>query len=338
MAHPFPKSVSTSERLKRLGEIVSPEDSLCIVINADPDAMASALALKRLFWRKARRVSISRVNEIKRSDNQAFVRLLKLELIPIENLKPEEYTRWAIVDGQPGQHDHFGGHDYDIIIDHHPPAASITAGFVDIREKYGATASIMTEYLRGARIRPSPRLATALCYGIKTDTDNFVRESTSGDINAFRYLYRFANTAIIKKIESSEMTIAMLDCYRKAMDRLVLKGDTGFIHLGRVDNPDSLVMIADFFMRLVETTRCIVSGEADERLVVILRNAGFKGDAGKLVQKVFAGLDASAGGHRSAARAEIPLTALTGILGEGEDMGRFVQRLFSAGKKRTRFP
>lgn len=329
MTYPFPRSVSTSERLKRLGEIVGADDALCILINADPDAMSSALALKRLFWRKARRVSICHVNEIQRPDNLAFVRLLKLEQFPVKSLKAETYTKWAVVDGQPDQNEHFQDHDFDIIIDHHPPLASSRAGFVDIREQYGATATIMTEYLRGAGIRPSPRLATALYYGIKTDTDNFVRESVPGDINAFRYLYRFVNTAIIKKIESSEMTMDTLDSYREAMDRLVLVGDTGFIHMGRIDNQDSLVMIADFFMRLVEATRCIVSGEYGDKLIVILRNAGFRGDAGKVIQKVFAGFDASAGGHRSAARAEVPLASVNARLTRGRDVGRFVRSLFT---------
>lgn len=46
------------ENYKRLMEIVKPVDTLGILISADPDAMASALALKRLFWRKAKKVTI----------------------------------------------------------------------------------------------------------------------------------------------------------------------------------------------------------------------------------------------------------------------------------------
>jgi nanoRNase/pAp phosphatase (c-di-AMP/oligoRNAs hydrolase) len=329
MDHPFSKSVSTADRVKRLSEVVGAEDSLCILINADPDAMASAMALKRFFWRKVRRVNICHVNEIQRADNLAFVRLLRVVQMPLKELKPEAFTKWAIVDGQPGQHEHFIDRDFDIIIDHHPIEETSKAAHVDIREHYGATATIMTEYLRGAGIKPSPRLATALFYGIKTDTDNFVRESVPGDINAFRYLYGFANTAIIKKIESSEMTIDTLDSYRKAIDRLVLLKDTGFIHMGNIENQDSLVMIADFFMRLVETTRCVVSGEYGDKLIVIIRNAGFRGNAGKTVQRVFAGFDASAGGHKSAARAEVALSAFNGKLADNDDMGGFLRKLFT---------
>ncbi|NTV00258.1 MAG: hypothetical protein HGA55_03940, partial [Methanoregulaceae archaeon] len=68
-----------------------------------------------------------------------------------------------------------------LIYDHHLPAPGSVAPFVDIHEDYGATATMMTEYLRAAKIAPSPRLATALFYGIKTDTDNFVRASIPND-------------------------------------------------------------------------------------------------------------------------------------------------------------
>jgi len=307
MDHPFPKSTPSTEKCKRLRELVSPEDTLGIMIDADPDAMASALALKRFFWRKARKVFIFHINEIQRADNLALIRLLKIDQQHIRHLDPAKITKWAIVDSQPEHHEPFKQHQFDIIIDHHPMLPSSKAYFVDVKEGYGATSTMLTEYLRAAKIRPSPRLATALFYGIKTDTDNFVRESLPNDINAFRYLYQFANMNIIKKIEFSEMTLQTLDSYRKAMERLTFFRDIAVVHMGKVKNPDILVIIADFFMRLAEIYWSVVSGIYDEKLIVILRNAGFRDDAGKAAQKMFGGWGGTAGGHRAAARAEIPL-------------------------------
>jgi hypothetical protein len=65
----------------------------------------------------------------------------------------------------------------------------------------------LTEYLKASKVNPSPRLAAALFYGIKTDTNSFVRPTVSNDIKAFRYLYEYANLNNIKKIEFSEMPI-----------------------------------------------------------------------------------------------------------------------------------
>ena len=323
MEHPFPKSVSISERCKRLFEIVSPEDTVAVMIDADPDAMASALALKRLFWRKAKKTVIFHINVIKRADNLSLIKLLKIEQQHIRKLNAAEFTKWAIVDSQPHHHEQLGKYRYDIIIDHHPLGKNSMAPFADIREEYGANSTILTEYLRAAKIKPSPRLATALFYGIKTDTDNFARPTTPNDINAFRYLYQFVNTNIIKKIESSEMTKKTLSDFRTALENLTFVKDKAFIHMGKVDNPDILVIMADFFLKMAEATWCIVSGVYGQKLIIIFRNAGFRLDAGKTARRLF-GKWGSAGGHRSAARAEIPLHEIDPGVPDGSESKQFV--------------
>ena len=235
-----------------------------------------------------------------------MTKLLKINHKYIRKLDKSEITKWAIVDSQPDHSEQFGKYHFDIIIDHHPVNPGSRGRFVDIKEDYGATSTIMTEYLRAAGIKPSPRLATALFYGIKTDTDNFVRDSSPSDINAFRYLYQFVNMNIIKKIESSEMTKKTLGSFRTAMENLTFVKDMAFIHMGKVDNPDILVIIADFFLKMAEVAWSVVSGIYGHKLVIILRNAGFSLDAGRMAQKLF-GEYGSAGGHRGAARIEIQL-------------------------------
>lgn len=325
MKHPFPKSVSLAEKLKRLREIVVPDDALGILIDADPDAIASAMALKRIFWRKARRVSIYHINTIKRADNLAMIELLKIELQHVKTMDPSKFTKWAVVDSQPHHSEIMERIPFDIILDHHPSVPEYAAPFVDVMEHYGAASSMMTEYLRAARIRPSMKLATALFCGIRTDTDNFVRASTPNDIDAFRYLYPFANMNVIKKIESSEMTRKMLASFQLAMERLTLMKGTAYIHMGQVESADTLVMIADFFMKFAEASWSIVSGTVDKKLIVILRNAGLRGDAGKTAKRLLGDLEGVAGGHRAAARAEIPVESiLKGT--RSRDLGQFVMR------------
>jgi len=323
MDHPFSKSVSITERQSRLMEMIESNDTLAILIQADPDAMASALALKRLFWRKIKKTEIYRINEIKRADNRAFIHLLNVKMEHIRNLKAGQITKWAVLDSQPHHNEKFGSHSFDIIIDHHPQGDKTIAGFMDIKDDYGATSTILTEYLKAAKIKPSPRLATALFYGIKTDTDNFIRQSQPNDINAFQYLYKFTNLNLIKKIESSEMTKKTLSDFRIAMDKVIFIKDTAYVHMGKVTNTDVLVMITDFFMKLAEVTWSIVSGIYDNKLVVIFRNAGFRRDAGRRAQKMFHDLG-TAGGHRSAARAEISLERIPITATDSDDYMKFV--------------
>lgn len=305
----FAKSVSSRERLKKLLEVISAEDVVAILINADPDAMASAFALKRLFWRKVKRVDIVRINKIERSDNLAFVRIINLAQRHIRNYKRSEASKWALLDSQPTHDAQFGKHEFDIIIDHHPVTTPLKAPFIDIREQYGANSTILCEYLRSAKIKPSPRIATALFYGIKTDTNNFIRNTVSSDIKAFRYLYEFANLNIIKKIESSEIAKKNIPDFKAAMEKLEFVNQTAFIHMGNLASADTLVILADFFMKIAEANWSIVSGVIDKKLVVIYRNAGFRRNAGKLAHTMF-GEIGSAGGHKSMARAEVPIQYL----------------------------
>ncbi len=323
MAAPFPKSTSLSDKIKLLMDVVSHDDTLAIIINADPDAMASAMALKRLFWRRVRKTSIYHTNVIKRADNLAMINLLKLDQKHIRKLKPQNFTKFAVVDSQPSHNDLLSKYSYDIIIDHHPFVSQSQATFLEIKEEYGATSSILTEYLRASGIKPSPRLATALFYGIKTDTDNFVRDSTPNDINAFRYLFQLVNVNIIKKIESSELTKNTLQNYRTAMNSITFVKDKAFIPMGNVGNPDVLVLMADFFLKMAEVTWSVAAGISGKKLIIIFRNAGFRLDAGKVAQKLF-GDYGSAGGHKSAARAEIPLASIENEVPGGSDYAQFI--------------
>ncbi len=327
MEAPFPKSTSFAKKYSRLLEIVKPSDTLGILINADPDSMASAMALKRIFWKKARRVMIYRVNSIKRADNLAFVKFLSVDQKHIRYLKLSMIKKWALVDSQPHHHKLFMGHKYDIIIDHHPATDPVTAEFLDIREDYGANASIMAEYLKAGKIKPSPKLATALFYGIKTDTHNFVRATVPNDMDAFKYLYRFTSLHMLRKIESSEMTRGMLSEYRRAMEKLIFIRDIAFVHMERVNNPDLLVLIADFFMKIAEIQWSIVSGVYQKNLVVIVRNASFRGDAGKTARRIFRRWKGSAGGHQNAARAEIPLENILDDPADESSLGAFVKKI-----------
>ena len=308
--NPPVQSTTHKGRYESLLEVISTDDTVCIPIVADPDAIASALALKRLFWRKVQKTIICRVNAIKRSDNLAMIRDLKINVPYITKVDTSGVTKWALVDSQPHHHKSLSHTDFSIVIDHHSPDPLLNVPFKDIREEYGAVSSIMTEYLRAADVTPSVKLATALFYGIKTDTDNFTRTSTCADVKAFRHLYPHVNINIIKKIESSEINKKNLAAFRKAFEELQFIGDTAYIHMGVIKDADALVILADFFLKMVEATWCMVSGIYGKKLIIIMRNAGFRLDAGKVAKRLFGKLG-SAGGHKNAARVEIPVSVLS---------------------------
>jgi nanoRNase/pAp phosphatase (c-di-AMP/oligoRNAs hydrolase) len=308
---------SALEKLRRLLGLFTREDRLLILINADPDAMASAMALKRLLWRQVAATCIAHVNTISRPDNLAMIRLLKLDLVPLQKAAPDQFTRFAILDSQPGHHEAFEGINFDVIIDHHPPTGA-KAPFADIRPEYGAASTIMTQYLRAAKIKPSVRLATALFYGIKTDTSNFERKALIDDVNAFQFLFHYVNVHIARRIEQAELTLQSLKYYRIAMEAMRVRKQRIQVHLGPVTNPDICVSIADFFMRVHDIAWAVVSGLCHGRLIIIVRNDGLRKDAGKLLGRSFSQMGA-AGGHKMMARAEIPTANLEGVVQYTDD-------------------
>jgi nanoRNase/pAp phosphatase (c-di-AMP/oligoRNAs hydrolase) len=284
-------------------------EKVLVLVNPDPDSIASALAVKRLLWKRVKRCVIAHIGKIERLENQAMVDLLNIPLLRIETVDVEDFSSRVLVDSQPHHSEVFGRFTYDAIIDHHPKVQDWKASHLDIRPEYGATATILTEYLREAGIKPSVRLATALLYAIKTDTDNFERDATEEDVKQFRYLFQYANLNRLKKIEKSELRPRDLRVFQTALENRAISRKRLYAHVGRVYAPDICVQVADFFMRVYGMGWSFASGVSGDKLIIIIRNDGYRKDAGKLAVAAF-GPYGSAGGHRGAARAEIPLDDL----------------------------
>lgn len=300
-------------QLEKLFQLLSKDERWLILINADPDALASALALKRIFAFRVQSVSIAHVNLIERPDNLAMMRYLR---IPSKKLTPTlaaQFDRYALVDSQPHHHPDFGDFEFSLVIDHHPLSAEhpVRADYQDIRPDYGSNSAILTEYLYNLHLKPGKLLATALMYGIKTDTRSFERDFCDADIRAFRYLNRFASQLLLRKVYRSEFRLEWLHYFSKAIRRMRVRGGRLSVFMDEVDSNDILVILADFFLRVNEVSWTIVSGIVNNRLVVVFRGDGVGRDMGKIAASYF-GRFGPAGGHKTMARAEIDLDSLNG--------------------------
>lgn len=301
---------SAQGRLNGFYNVFNRDDEVLIVINADPDALASAMAVKRLLAYRVGSVTIGYPNEIRRLSNMAMVERLKIPIERLHTLPVRDYSKRVLLDSQPPHHTCFEKLDFDMVIDHHPITEGWDAEFIDIRSDYGAVSSMMVEYLRAAGIKPSVALATALFYGIKVDTQNFEKKNLQlADGISFRYLFDIANRNLVRKFELTELRRSELRYFKVALNEVKASKGRAYVHLGRVGTPDILVIIADFFNHVDKFEWAIVSGIYGEKLVVIFRCDGYRKNAGKLAQKTF-GKFGPAGGHKEAARAESPLKNL----------------------------
>lgn len=319
-------------RLTHLQELFDRAERWLIVINADPDAMASALALKRIMIHRVDDVAIARVNEITRPDNLAMARYLRIPMVKLTPTLAAQFDRFAVVDSQPHHHPAFKDLSFSLVIDHHPLVEDhpVVADFKEIRNEYGATSTIMTEYLYNLGIRPGKLLATALQFGIKTDTASFERAFHDVDMRAYRYLTKFADHALLSRIVRSEFRLHWLDYFSRAFISMHKLGTGQYVYVGEVENPDILVVIADFFMRVHEIRWAAVCGVYHDTIVVILRGDGMGRDLGRYASLQFGDVG-SAGGHRAMARAEIPLTAA-----DGRNVEFFIYKRLLAPRKKMR--
>ena len=299
---------SNQEKIKKLLSHFSGTSKVLVIINADPDAIASAMAVKRILWRRVGEVVITYFNRITRPDNLAMIEYTEAGMVPLADVDRSLFDKFVVVDSQPDHNENFSGIEYDAIIDHHPLSCSDGA-FVDIRPDYGACSTMFTEYLRSLKIKPSAKLAAALMLGIKTDTADFTRQASSRDIRAFQFLYKYANMNIVTKVERAHMTESDLDFLGNAIRHRVVLNNRAFYHAGIMYKPDALVVAADFFLSIAGVNWSVVSGVVDKKLIVILRNDGLRKGAGKTAQEAF-GKFGSAGGHKTMARAELDIALI----------------------------
>lgn len=306
------------------------KDHVLVLIDPDPDAIGSALAVKRLLWHKVASTTIGMIRPIRRLNNITMVRLLHLPLMLIKSSDIHDYNKFVLVDAQPDHNDLFRQIPFTAVIDHHPINAEIDARFVDVRPEFGATSTIFVEYLRAGKIKPSKVLATTLLYGIKTDTRNFERHTLVQDIEAFRYLFALADQNVLRKIEISDLSLKDLKLFHKAFERKHVVKDRIFAHLDEVPSSDLLVEIAEFMLKIHDISWSILSGIYEENLIIIVRNDGYRKDAGKIMRRAFGSIGC-AGGHNAMGRGEIPLSKLSKIIGKLNSVSieRFVRNSLS---------
>jgi len=298
----------------------------------DPDAIASALALRTLLGRNRTGAPICTFGTITRPENIAMCEILDIDVEPITTREMHGFDRVAMVDVQPSfLEERFV--EVDLVIDHHPVEEPVRARIRDVRPSYGATSTILVEYLRAADVKITQRLATALLYGIKADTLGLERGGTRADLDAFAFLYLLANHNALRRIERPALGEAALDALAAGLaKRKIVKG-VFFSHLGPVATADLIPQFADFGLQAEGVEWSVVSGVVGDDVHVSVRSVGYVRSAGDVTRAAFGDVG-SAGGHRTMAKAVLPADAL---LAPGQEptkgagcQGRIVERFLRA--------
>jgi len=321
------KKNDKESRLLRLKKnIVGHKNAIILIYrNPDPDSLSSAWALKEIMKGFGVAANIVYTGEVGRFENEAMIKYLRIPAVPYKEEDLETADLVALVDSQPDFFSSIKLPRCDIIIDHHPAHISEPVAFVDIRPNRLAAASIMTEYIQSAGIPIGVRLATALFYGIQTDSRGMQRSPTRLDREALGFLDKKANRTLLRRIEVSSYSLRQLNYFSIALIKLRFSRNVLYSDIGPVPSYDVCAQVADFLIRVKEANWALVSGVVGKRLVIVFRCDGHKKNAGKTAQAAFGELG-SAGGHTIMGRAEIDESALPDgiLLTENEKVERFV--------------
>lgn len=307
-------SLSAKARVDRLAKLFRGRKRGLVLThdNPDPDSMASAVALAAvLHSRLGIETDIAYGGIIGRAENSAFVRVLKLPIVPISEVDVARYDLFALVDTQQSVRNHALPPDVtaDIVIDHHPTRdETLVNPFADLGSgTYGATSTVLTEYLRAARIEPSPELATALYYGIKADTRDLERQTRDPDVDCYLWLFPRIDRNLLAEIEHPQLPLRYFRLFHAAIEKARLFTGAVITDLGEVYSPDMVAEVAERLSFLEDAKWSLASGTYRSQLYLSLRCSDRRMNAGRLIREVCEGLRGSAGGHGSMAGARIPL-------------------------------
>jgi len=240
------ENMEVLERSRKLKGALTKGERLGIVIhdNPDPDAIASAIALSAIAEKRGVETDILYGGEIGHQQNKVFVNLLNIELIHIDEFTKyllRGYDKIAFLDHSGTNTSILPSETYpNIIIDHHNKAGDVEAPFEDIRTYVGSVSAMMTEYLFDLGVPLDNRLATALMYGVMSDTNYFKRKFSKEDVEAVSLLKEKVDPSVLTQIESPTISPDVLDVMGKSvLGRDVISGYV-LSNVGYITNRDSL--------------------------------------------------------------------------------------------------
>ncbi len=309
LSEPRPARQMRSERFL---SVLEPFDRVVLVshVNPDPDALASMLGLEALIsaTQPGKSVVMTVDGIVARAENQAMVDLLGMRLEPVGNVPIDQKTALVMVDSQP----HTGRRASEAatpvaVLDHHETPGKLEGvGFQDIRPNLGATSTMVTGYLLEQDQSVNKRLATALLYGIESETSGYPREACPADDGALVWLFPRADKDLLARIRHPRLPQNYFATFQHALSNAFLYRDVVVSYCGEVPQPDIIAELADFFIRFDQVAWSMSLGLYEDQLKVSVRSDHMGGHGGEVLREVVDGLG-TAGGHDKRAGGAIPL-------------------------------
>lgn len=264
----------------------------------DPDTLASAYALGYLCEHFGIASRIVYGGVIGRMENRGMVQILK---IPVHKVKPSDfrkYSYYALLDTQPDFENNCfpNSKRATVVIDQHPSVTKPDADLVIIHSECGATSVILAQCLFLAKLTMPTRLATALAYGILSDTMNLYRSGRPEILKVYLDLLPYCDLRALARIQNPSRSRRFFMTLGNAIQNALSRRRLLVSHLGPVENPDLVAQVADFLLTYKNMKWALCTGRYKHKLHVSLRLSNPNVDAGKILRDTFEN-QGEAGGH-----------------------------------------
>ena len=336
---------------ERLRRVLADEEQVAILMhpNPDPDAMSSAMATEKLAADGGTESTLHYPGQIRHQENRAFTTVLDLDFDKIESTADLPDVPIVLVDhNEPRGFDYASEIDPLAVVDHHPGNGSGET-FTDVRTDYGSCASIFAEYFQDLgwtpldpeadvdedeideREMPSD-LATALLYGIQSDTKQLTKGCSPAEFHAAEFLYEGVDEELLDRIANPQVDAEVLDVKSRAISQRDIRGAFAISDVGEISNVDSIPQAADELTRLEGVTAVVVLGEKDGTLHLSGRSRDDRVHMGHTLETVVSDIPMSgAGGHARMGGGQISCEHMNGLESEASfERDELVERLFAA--------
>jgi nanoRNase/pAp phosphatase (c-di-AMP/oligoRNAs hydrolase) len=278
--------------------------------NPDPDALASGMALAvflKANWGISARLIYSGV--VARADNRAMLELLTPDWVHADHIPDlKQYSAVALVDTQPGAGNNRLPEEHmpTIVIDHHLSLVELEppVSYYDLRPDIGSTVSMLYQYLTAADLNLDSNLATAMFYGLHTDTNGLARSAALADETAYFGLLQLIDRGKLRQIQQAGQSRQYFAALSKALQTAQIYGKVVVVDLGAMHRPDLPAELADVLIRLDSARAVLCCGVHGNILYFSLRTKLLGKDAGLLAQEIVDGYG-KAGGHGSVAGGQV---------------------------------
>ena len=265
----------------------------------DPDSLASAFGLSYLCEKRFRiscRIAYGGI--IGRVENRSMVRLLDIRAHKVKPGDFRKYPHVALMDTQPlFQNNSFPKNRHAaLVIDQHPFVTKPEADLVIVDPECGATSVILAQALLLSKIKIPDNVATALAYGIMSDTLNLFRAARPRVISTYFQILSRCDLLALAQIQNPTHSRKFFTTLGKALARATLKRGLLTSHLGEVENPDLVSQIADFLLTYKGIRWSVCPGRFKGKLHVSFRTVNPNAEAGEILRDVFPERE-QAGGH-----------------------------------------